>query len=167
MMFNKIKPKTMKKTNNVFWGKAIFGVALSAILLSFASLPGAHSVQVYLDDKLVVDHYVNTKTAAPKVLVDPAETYGRLIVKYSECGRTVTGRMISIKSEENKVLKEWRFEGASSGFEDPMQIPVKEITGLKQKSTNSVKLFYSSNEFPEGQQVASLLIGGGATTAAK
>ena len=157
----------MKKTNNIFWGKAIVGVALSAILFSFASLPGAHSVQVYLDDKLVVDHYVNTKMAAPKVLVDPGENHGQLIVKYSECGRTVTGRMIFIKTEENKVLKEWRFVGSSSGFEDPMQIPVKEITGLKQKATNSFRLFYSSNEFPEGQQVASIVIGDGATAAAK
>jgi hypothetical protein len=157
----------MKKTNNIFWCNAMVGVALSAILFSFSSLPGAHSVQVYLDGKLVIDHYVDSKTQVPKVLVDPAENHGQLIVKYSECGRTVTGRMISIKTEENKVLKEWRFEGSSSGFEDPMQIPVKEITGLKQKAANSVKLFYSSNDFPEGQQVASLVIGGDATTAAK
>lgn len=156
----------MKKTNNIFWGKAIVGVAISAILFSFSGFPGAHSVRVYLDDKMVVDHYVNTKLDAPKILVDPAENYTHLIVKYSECGRTVTGRKITLKTEENKVLKEWRFEGASSGFEDPMQISIKEITGLKPKG-NSVKLFYSSNEFTEGQQVASLVLGGEATTAAK
>lgn len=157
----------MKKTNNLFWSKAMVGVALSAILFSFSTLPGAHSVQVYLDDKLVIDHYVNSKMEAPKVLVDQAENYSQLIVKYSECGRTVTGRMITLKTDENKVLKEWRFEGSTSGFEDPMQIPVKEITALKQKAANSVRLFYSSNEFPDGQQVAALVIEGDATTAAK
>lgn len=155
----------MKKTNNIFWSNAMVGIALSAILFSFSTLPGAHSVQVYLDDKLVIDHYVNSKMEAPKVLVDQAENYSHLIVKYSECGRTVTGRMITLKTDENKVLKEWPFQGSSSGFEDPMQIPVKEITGLNQKGTNSVKLFYSSNEFPEGQQVASIVIGEGSTAA--
>ena len=157
----------MKTANYTYLRNTIVGVALCSILFAFSGLTGAHNVQVYLDDKLVIDHYVDSKTKTPKVLVDPAENYGQLIVKYSECGRTVTGRVITIKSEENKVLKEWRFEGSSSGFENPMLISVKEITSLKQKGTNSVNLFYSSNDFTEGQQIASLVLGGEATTAAK
>jgi hypothetical protein len=157
----------MKTTNYTYWRNTLVGVALCSILFASSSLTGAHNVQVYLDDKLVVDHYVDSKTKTPKILVDPAENYGQLTVKYNECGRTVTGRVITLKTEENKVLKEWRFEGSSSGFENPMQIPVKEITSLKQKGTNSVNLFYSSNDFREGQQIASLVLSGGTTTAAK
>lgn len=157
----------MKTTNYTYWRNTIVGVALCSILFAFSGLTGAHNVQVYLDDKLVVDHYVDSRTITPKILVDPAENYGQLIVKYNECGRTVTGRVITLKSEGNKVLKEWRFEGSSSGFKNPMQISVKEITSLKQKGTNSVNLFYSSNDFREGLQIASLVLGGEATTAAK
>ena len=157
----------MKTTNYTYWRTTIVGVALCSILFAFSGLTGAHNVQVYLDDKLVVDHYVDSGTKIPKILVDPAEKYGQLIVKYNECGRTVTGRVITMKTDENKVLKEWRFEGSSSGFENPMQIAVKEITALKQKGSNSVNLFYSSNDFREGQQIASLVLGGDATTAAK
>ena len=157
----------MKTTNYTYWRNTIVGVALCSILFAFSSLTGAHNVQVYLDNKLVVDHYVDSDTKTPKVLVDPAVKYAQLIVKYNECGRTVTGRVITIKAEDNKVLKEWRFEGSSSGFENPMQISVKEIASLKQKGTNSVNLFYSSNDFREGQQIASLVLGGEATTAAK
>ena len=157
----------MKTTNYTPCRNTIVGIALCSILFAFSSLTGAHNVQIYLDDKIVVDHYVDSKTITPKILVDPAEKYGHLIVKYNECGRTVTGRTITIKSEENKVLKVWRFEGSSSGFENPMQISVKEITSLKQKGTDSVNLFYSSNDFSQGQQIASLVLGGEATTAAK
>ncbi len=157
----------MKTTNYTYLRNTIAGVALCSILFAFASFTGAHNVQVYLDDKLVIDHYVDSRTIAPKILVDPAENYGQLIVRYNECGRTVTGRMITIKNDENKVLKEWRFEGSSSGLENPMQISVKEITGLKQKGTNSVNLYYSSNDFREGLKIASLVLGGEATTAAK
>ena len=157
----------MKTTNYTHWRNTIVGVALCSILFAFSGLTGAHNVQVYLDDKLVIDHYVDSKTITPKIFVDPAEKYGQLVVKYNECGRTVTGRVITIKTEDNKVLREWRFEGSSSGVENPMQIAVKEITSLKQKGSNSVNLFYSSDDFREGQQIASLVLGGEATTAAK
>ena len=157
----------MKTINHIYWRNTIAGVALCSILFAFSSFIGAHNVQVYLDDKLVVDHYVDSDTKTPKILVDPAENYRQLIVKYNECGRTVTGRVITIKTDENKVLKEWRFEGSSSGFENPMQIAMKELVGLKQKGTKSVNLFYSSDDFREGQQIASLILGGEATTAAK
>ena len=157
----------MKTANYTHWRNTIVGVALCSILFAFSGLTGAHNVQVYLDDELVIDHYVDSRTITPKILVDPAENYGQLIVKYNECGRTVTGRVITIKTEENKVLKEWRFEGSSSGLANPMQISVKEITSLKQKGSNSVNLFYSSDDFREGQQIASLVLSGEATTAAK
>ena len=146
---------------------ALVGVALCAILFSFASTPGAHSFQVYLDSKLMIDQYVNSKMVAPTLLVDGAENYNQLIVKYSECGRTVTGRRITIKDDNNKVLKDWRFEGATSGFEDPMTCLVKDITALKQKGSKNLRLYYSSNEFPEGQQIANLVISGEGTTALK
>jgi hypothetical protein len=157
----------MKKLIRFSWLNSLIGVALSTILFSFSSMTGAHNFQVYLDDKLVIDQYVNSKMIAPTVRLDPAENYGQLIVKYNECGRTVTGRTLTIKDDANKVLKDWRFEGTSAGFEESMVCQVKDITGLKQKESNTLKLYYSSKEFPEGQQIANLVIGSEATTALK
>lgn len=154
----------MKKIIKFSGIKSLVGVTACAILFSFSNTPGAHSFQVYLDNKLVIDQYVNSKLDAPKVLLDPAENYNRLIVKYNECGRTVTGRTISVKDEKNKVLKDWRFEGAATGYEESMVCDVKDITALKQKS-NTLKLYYSSNEFSEGQQIAYLIVGGENKTA--
>ena len=145
----------------------ILGVAFSAILFAFASRPGAHSVQIFLDSKLVIDHYVDSKKAVPDVRLEPAENYSQLIVKYSECGRTVTGRKLTVKDETNKVLQAWLFEGVSEGFKDPMAITTKEIAALKKKGNKTLRLYYSSNEFPEGQQIASIVIGSAATTAQK
>jgi len=112
----------------------------------------------------VIDQYVNSKMAAPQLPLDPAENYNQLIVKYNECGRTVTGRTITIKDDRNNVLKELRFQGASSGYEESMLCPVKDILALKQKGTNTLRLYYSSKEFPVGQQIAYLIIGGEAKT---
>ncbi len=150
----------MKKISSSSWIYSLMGVILCSILFSFsATMPGAHSFQVYLDNKLVIDQYVNSKMAAPKLLLDPVENHDQLIVKYNECGRTVTGRTITIKDGNDKVLKYWRFEGSSTGYENPMAFRVKDITALKQKGRNSLKLYYSSKEFPEGQQIANLVIG--------
>jgi hypothetical protein len=157
----------MKKTIRFSWAHTLLGVALCAILFSFSSIIGAHSFQVFLDSKLVIDQYVDSKSQIPTLLLDPAENHSQLIVKYNECGRTVTGRTIAIKDDKNQVVKEWRFEGETSGYKDPMTCPVKDITALKQRESSTFKLYYSSKEFPEGQQIASLVINGEAKTALK
>jgi len=157
----------MKKIIRFTWVNALVSAALCAILFSFSSIVGAHSVQVFLDDKMVIDQYVNSKSAAPTLHLDPAENHNQLIVKYNECGRTVTGRTISVKDDKDHVLKDWRFEGAASGYKDPMTVSIKDISALKQKESNTLKLYYSSREFPEGQQIANLVISGEAKTALK
>jgi hypothetical protein len=147
--------------------QALVGIALCSILFAFSSSPGAHSMQIYLDNKLVVDQYIQHRNEAPRVTLSSAEKYDQLIVKYSECGRTVTGRKITVKDDKDKVLKQWKFEGSSTGFQESMTCQVKDLLDLKQKGSNTLKLYYSSNDFPEGQQIASLLLTGNATTASK
>lgn len=153
------------KKNKVSWVYILVGVSLCSVLFSFAFVPGAHSVQVYLDSKLVIDQYINFKNDAPKLTLDAAEKYSQLIVKYNECGRTVTGRKITLKDNNDKVLKDWRFEEAASGFKNPMSCPMKEILALRPKGTNPLKLYYSSNDFPEGYQIAYLVFNDKLTTA--
>lgn len=153
----------MKKISQHSWATAIL-VALCAVLSSFA-LPGAHSFQLYVDSKLVVDQYVTRNTTIPKLALDPAERNNEIILKYSECGRTVSGRTLTIKDEQDKTLKEWHFDGTTSGYKDPMTIDVKDVVALKNKG--AMKLIYTSNDFKEGQQVASLIIGKEVTAAAR
>ena len=134
-------------------------IVLCAVLFSFAPLPGAHNYQVYLDGKLVIEQYADSRTLVPSLPIDPQADSKELSIRYSECGRTVNERALSIKDDGGKILKEWKFEGASKGLENPMSIKVKELVALKQKNSNSLKLYYSSREFPAGQQVASLKLG--------
>lgn len=157
----------MKKIISSSWVNALLGVSLCTILFSFSPLPGAHSVKVYLDSKLVLDQYVNFKSDAPKLTLDPSEKYSQLIVRYNECNRTVTGRALTLKDDHDKVLKDWRYEGSSTGFSESMSCSLKDIIALKPKGSNTLKLFYSSKEFPEGHQIAYLVISGSVATASK
>ena len=157
----------MKKLIGFSWVYALAGVAICTMLFAFTRPMGAHSVQVYLDKKLVIDQYVDYKKDAPKVKLAATDNYKQLIVKYDECGRTVTGRKLTLKDEHNKVLKAWQFKGSANGFGQPMECQFKDIMALKQKGSNTLKLYYSSNDFPEGQHVASLVIGADRATASR
>lgn len=155
------------KTNNQFTGIRGFMIlaAMCAVLSAFAPRFGAHSFQVYLDDKVVADQYIDSRTIVPKIVIDPADNHKQLVVKYSECGRTVSGRMLMIKDADDKVLKEWKFDGISKGFGNPMSCSIKDVIALKPKTSNSLKLFYASADFPAGQHFATLVVGPGANTA--
>ena len=157
----------MKKIIRFSSVHALVGVALCSTLFSFASLMGSHSVQVYLDSKLVIDQYIHSKASVPKLILDPAEKYSQLIVKYNECGRTVTGRSLTLKDDNDKIVKKWNFEGESTGYEESMTCLVKDLLALKPKESNTLSLYYSSNEFPDGQQIAQVVIRDKTTTASK
>ena len=148
----------MKKINRVSWVHALMTITLCTVLFSFSRRPGAHSFQVYLDDKLIVERYVQSGMEYPTLTVNAAENHRQLIIKYNECGKPVTSRTISIRDDKNAVLKDWRFDGATSGYKDPMVCDLKDIIALTQKNHNNLKLFYSSKEFPEGQQLARLVM---------
>jgi hypothetical protein len=152
------------KTNMQLKGLVVL-TALCAVLSAFAPMPGAHSFQVYLDDRIVADQYTDRRTIAPKISLDPAENQKQLILKYNECGRTVTGRVVTFKDAEDKVLKEVKFEGTAKGFENPMTFSLKDIVALKSKNGNALKVYYASADFPDGQHVVTLVIGPGTSTA--
>lgn len=133
-------------------------VMVATILVAF-DRPGGHSLQVYLDDRLVLEQYVTSSTEAPMLRLDPAKSYKKIDVRYNECGRTVTGRKLIIKDSRDNMLKAWSFEGSAAGLKDAMTCEIKDIVALKQAGSNVLKLYYSSNDFPHGQLVANLVIG--------
>jgi hypothetical protein len=157
----------MKTFNSFSWLSATLVICVCSVLFAFTTLPGAHSMKVYLDSKLMLDKYIDSRTDVAKLTLDPSEKHNNLVIQYSECGRTVTGRKLTLKDDDNKVLKDWKFEGSTKGFEDSMECSVKDIVALRAKGSNTLKLFYSSNEFPDGHQILSLTIAGSATTAAR
>ena len=127
------------------------------VALSSFVLMGGHTFAILLDSKEVTQQMVTGNTSIPKIVIGANESH-ELIIKYSECGRTVSGRKITAKDNNGKVLKEWKFDGTTSAFKDPMKLTVKDLVSLTGKSNGALKLFYSSNDFPEGQQVATIVI---------
>ena len=132
-------------------------VALCATLFSFSMMPGGDSYEIYLGSKLVLQQYVVAQKEVPTFsLNNPSADQEQLFIKYSHCGRIGTARMILIKDSRNTVLKEWHFADVKSGTKTPMAIKVKDLAGINREGSNTLNLFYSSKELPEGRLLASI-----------
>jgi hypothetical protein len=147
--------------------KTLIAVTVPFVVLSSFAFMGAHSFSIQLDDKQISEQYVSKEMSVPRIVIEPAENRQNLVVKYSECGRTVSGRKITAKDNNDKVLKEWKFDGTTSGFKDAMSVSVKDLVALKKGSNNVLKLFYSSNDFPESQQIANVVVSPSVANATK
>lgn len=128
--------------------KTLFVATAMFVALSSFSFMGAHSFVLLVDDKQVAEQYIDSRSSVPKIEVG---NHHKLVVKYSECGRTVSGRKITAKDNNDKVVKEWKFDGTAAGLNNPMELSVKDLVSLQQRSNGELKLFYSSNDFPAGQ----------------
>jgi hypothetical protein len=149
----------MKTNQHHSWAAPVVIAALCLVLASFRLMPGAHSFQLYLDDKMVAEQYVSSKTAAPKIELGATGKYNDIVVKYNECNHPTSGRVLTIKDEQDNTLKQWNYEGQTTGYKDPMILKVKDVVALKPKGNNTLRLYYSSKEFENGQLIANVVVG--------
>jgi hypothetical protein len=134
-------------------------LAVCATLLSFSSLPGADKFEIYLNNKLVLEHFVTQTTNVQYLTLHQSNYNDKIDIQYSHCGVSGKDRKIIIRDGQNKVLKTWQFDNAK-GSENKMSWKVNEIMDLKKgKERASFKLYYSSRELPEGRLLATVVMG--------
>ena len=137
-------------------------LATCTALFSFALLPGGDHYEVYLDDRQMINEYVHAQKAVPSLNLD-ARMGQRISINYSHCGVVGTARHISIKDNQNNVLKEWHYTDAA-GPKSPMICLVKDIVALR-KDKAPLNLYYSSKEIPNGKLLATLVLAPNQNTA--
>jgi hypothetical protein len=136
--------------------RALLAVMMCFILASFDMKPGSHSFQVFLDDRLVIERYARADMEAPTI--DISGQHKTIDVRYSECGRTVSGRKLTLKDSNNNVLKIWQYDGTSSGLTDAMACPVRDIVAIAKERGTTFRLSYSSNDFPAGFHIVTVKV---------
>ena len=133
-------------------------VAISATLLSFSPKPGGEGFEISLNNKILIQRYGSDINAVNSLQLSPAASNDQLIIKYHHCGRVGKNRVITIKDGQNNLLKEFRYADVSTPVA-AMSLPVKDILGLKKGSANTLKMYYSSSELPNGRLLASIVVG--------
>ena len=80
----------------------------------------------------------------------------QITIKYYHCGRVGKSRTLVVKDENNKVLKQWKYNDVTEPVAG-MNCTMKDIISLE--NTSSVlNLYYSSSELPGGRLLASFTI---------
>ena len=140
-------------------------LVFSAALFSFSGKLGGDVFEVYINKKLAIQQYVHLKEPVKTLQLDQRNINDEIEVYYSHCGQTGTGRTISLRDAQNKILKEWHFQD-TPGSKTSMTCNVKDITSVQKLNGGiSVGLFYSSHELPAGKMLAAITTATGARSA--
>ena len=142
-------------------------IALSGTLFSFSVKTaetlfpcknnfGGEGFEVYLDNKLVLQQFGENMKSVKTISLDQSESNGQLAIRYFHCGQPGKSRVITIKDEQDVVLKEWKF-GDTKDATAKLCCNVKDILALpKLKTGKKLNLYYASAELPKGRLLAML-----------
>lgn len=135
--------------------KSLAWIAVCASMFSFTTI-GGESYTIHLNDKLLVEHHVASKSAVPSFALDQASLNDQVSVYYNECGKIGQQRKLTLQNEKGTVLAKWEFANATKEH-TPMNFKAKEILALK-KTNSKVKLFYSSREVSKERLLATIVL---------
>ena len=138
--------------------KSLAGLILCATLFSFSSGSGGEGFEIYLNNKVVLQQFGSNMNTVKTLKLDQAAANDEISVRYHHCGKVGKNRVITIKDEQDKVLKQWKFTDVSDAA-DRMTCQVKDIIGLKSGKNTTLKLYYSSSELPKERQLVSISVG--------
>jgi hypothetical protein len=138
--------------------KSISLFALSFLLFSFSSRWGGDSFQIYLNKKLVVKEFVHLANGTKSVQMNRASYDDQVDIYYSHCGQVGKSRTITIKDENNKLLKQLHFsdyEGSNSG----MSFKVSDFLSWdKRNGVDQLNIYYSSKELTTERLLATFIL---------
>jgi hypothetical protein len=77
-----------------------------------------------------------------------------MTVSYSHCGVTGTSRSLSLRDEQKRLIKEWKFTDVGPKVKDPMPVSVKEIVAAL--SGRNATLYYKSTEIENAVLLATV-----------
>lgn len=138
--------------------KTMMLVAIGTTLLSFSPNPGGEGFEIFLNNKVVMQRFGSSINTVNNLQLNAASINDQLSVKYYHCGRVGKNRTLTFKDGQNNVLKVFRFTDVSEPVV-AMNVQVKEILNLKKGNNNTLRLFYSSSELPDGRMLVSILAG--------
>lgn len=151
----------MKKIN--YQPRFVFAslIMLCIVLFSFTfktteSIFGGEGFEVYLNNKLVLQQFGKEINKVETLQLDQSASNGELAIRYFHCGQPGKNRVVTIKDEQNIVLKEWKF-GDTKDASAKLCCNVKDVLALpKIKAGKKMNLYYASTELPNGRLLAIL-----------
>lgn len=142
--------------------KTFMLLVISATLSSFSSMPGGEGFEVFVNGKVVLQRFGKDLNKPHTLRFASGTENDEITIKYHHCGQAGKNRVLAVKDEQDKTLKEIRFEDTGNG-QSGMNCKVKDIISLKKGKNTVLKLYYSSSELPGGRLLVSIVSGSAAT----
>jgi|SRR5436190_3507646 len=138
--------------------KALMLVATAAALLSFSLNFGGEGYEILLNGKVLLQSFGKDINTVKNLQLSQVSANDRLTVRYHHCGQVGKNRVITIKDEQDKILKQWRYKDSESNVSE-MLCTAQDIITLKKAGNSVLKIYYSSSELPNGRMLASVTVG--------
>ena len=127
-----------------------------ALVSSFAPA-GGEGFEIYLNNKLVMQKFNADMKKVSVLQLDQRNAKDQLTLKYHHCGKIGKNRVITVKNENDKILKEWHFADVAAPM-GSMSCNVNEILSLEKLKANKLNLYYASTELPEGRLLVTIAL---------
>lgn len=138
----------MMKTIVSKMATAIAILLFSAGIFSF-SKPGGDVFEVYIGKEMVIRQALYSDKGVKEISLSPGQKDEKMSVRFYHCGKAGTKRSITLKDQNDKVLKTLNFsEPRTEG--SVMSFPISEIVQFQSGTSESIRLYYSSAELPKG-----------------
>ena len=131
---------------------AVLFLAISAMLFSFKPL-GGEGFQVLINNKVVLERFGKDMDAIKTLQLDQYAPDAKVTIKYYHCGKVGKNRTLTVRDENNKVIKQWKYQDSETAI--GISCTVKDLTEIQKKHA-SLSVHYASTELPQGRCVASL-----------
>ncbi len=135
--------------------KIMAWAVICSTLFSFSPKPGGEGFEIYLNNKAVIQQYGPEMDKVQSLQLTVKSPGDKLTIKYHHCGKAGKNRIVTVKDNQNNVLKEFRYADAATPV-SAMSIPVKDILSSKKGGTQTLKLYYASSELPNGRMLVSI-----------
>jgi hypothetical protein len=141
----------MKRANSLLTAASI--LMIGAALISFTN-KGGDSLEIYAGGKQLLQQFFHMDKSVKTVQLNQVVADDKIEVYYSHCGATGKARVLTVKDNKDNVLKTYKFADVKSG-RNAMSFNLKDV---QKKGNNSLKLFYTSKEMPDGKLLAVLSV---------
>ena len=129
-------------------------LALCAALFSFTHPAGGEGYEIFLNNRLLAQHFGATAGNPQTLTLDQTAFTGQLVVKYYHCGQPGKSRVIVIRNPHTNASKQWTF--ADSPANPMMTIALKDVSSLQDHTGTALELYYTSSLLPTARLLATI-----------
>lgn len=125
----------------------------SVLFFSFTRPDGGEGFEVYVGNKLVLQQFGSDMNTVKTIPVSQAQSGEKITVKYYHCGQPGKNRTLTVKNQQNKIVKQWKYADAAQANAG-MSCPVSDLIDLQKNGNEMLCMYYSSSELKAEKKLA-------------